>query len=265
VGIESKPYIIVHNAGTNEVLAKDNKYRRLASYLGITRYNTMIERLNNSKVHTYSPTFDLDVTFLQIGMKYSDQALKGFTINETPITDVDLFSLPDEIIALQSDKCTKFNIYTSASHAAYSIDGKVEFKYIERYINVNKLVETNAGFFDFVKRPDYIAPTSQFLLCFVDKQANLLKGAKVQIVMHYPRYNTYVKFNSKADVSEFLRGHRKGAAALDRYLARFENKAPVLYNKTLTFYHLNDVPKGIIPLNTQEYYSLIENNRYIHK
>lgn len=127
------------------------------------------------------------------------------------------------------------------------------------------MVETNAGFFDFVKRPDYIAPTSQFLLCFVDKQANLLKGAKVQIVMHYPRYNTYVKFNSKADVSEFLRGHRKGAAALDRYLARFENKAQVLYNKTLTFYHLNDVPKGIIHLNTQEYYSLIENNRYIHK
>ena len=63
-------------------------------------------------------------------MKYSDQALKGFTINDTHITGVDLFSLPDGIIALQSDKCTKFNIYTSASHAVYSIDGKV--KYIER-------------------------------------------------------------------------------------------------------------------------------------
>lgn len=94
MGIETKPYIIVHKAGTNEVLAKDNQYRRLASYLGITRYNTMIERLNNSKVHTYSPIFDLNVTFLKIGMKYSDQALKGFTINDTPITDVDLFSLP---------------------------------------------------------------------------------------------------------------------------------------------------------------------------
>ena len=94
-------------------------------------------------------------------MKYSEQALKGFTINDTPITNIDLFSIPEKIIALQSDKCTKFNIYTSASHAAYSIDGKVEFKYIERYINVNKLVETNAGSFYFVKRPDYIAPTSQ--------------------------------------------------------------------------------------------------------
>ena len=162
-------------------------------------------------------------------MKYSDQALKSFTINDTPITDVDLFSLPDGIIALLSDKRTKFNVYTSASHAAYSIDGKVEFKYIERYINVNKLVKTNAGSFYFVKRPDYIATTSQFRI-------NLIKGAKVQIIVHDPRYNIYVKFNSKAEVSEFLWGNRKGAEALDRYLARFENKAPLLYKKTLTFY-----------------------------
>lgn len=110
VVIKTKPYIIVHKAGTKEVLTKDNKSRGLASYLGITRYNTTIKRINNSKVHTYSPTFDLDVTFLQIGMKYSYQALKVFTINDTLITDVDLFSLPDGIIALQSDKCTKFNI-----------------------------------------------------------------------------------------------------------------------------------------------------------
>ena len=37
--IESKPHIIVHKAGTSEVLITENKYRRLASYLGITRYN----------------------------------------------------------------------------------------------------------------------------------------------------------------------------------------------------------------------------------
>lgn len=77
------------------MLAKDNKYRRLALYLGITRYNPRIERLNNSKVLTNSPTFDLDVTFLLEGMKYNDQVLKGLTINESPITDVDLFSLPE--------------------------------------------------------------------------------------------------------------------------------------------------------------------------
>lgn len=122
----------------------------------------MMERLNNSKVYSYSPTLNLDVTFLQTGLKYSDQALKGFTIVDTGITDVDLFSLPDGIIAILSDKHTKFNVYTSASQAAYLIDGKVEFKYIERYINVNKLVQTSPGSFYFVKRPDYIATTSQF-------------------------------------------------------------------------------------------------------
>ena len=137
---------------------------------------------------------------------------------------------------------------------------------------MNKLVKTNAGSFYFVKRPDYIATTSQF-------RTNLIKGAKVQIIMHDPRYNIYVKFNSKAEVSEFLWGNRKGAAALYRYLARFENKAPVLFKKTLTFYLLNDEPKGIIPTaasaarlpesgsqtDTQIYFSLINNNRYIHK
>lgn len=128
------------------MLITDNQNRRLASYLGITRYNTMMERLNNSKVYTYSPTLDLDVTFLQIGMKYSDQALKGFTIVDTPITDVDIFSLADRKIALLSDKHTKFNVYTSASQAPYLIDGKVEFKYIERYINLNKLVQTSVLF-----------------------------------------------------------------------------------------------------------------------
>ena len=52
-----------------------------------------MERLNNSKVYTYSPTLNLDVTLLQTGFNYSDQALKGFTITivDTPITDVDLF------------------------------------------------------------------------------------------------------------------------------------------------------------------------------
>ena len=126
-------------------------------------------------------------------MKYSDQALKGFTIVDTPFTDVDLFSLPDGIIALLSYNYTKFNVYNSASQVAYLI-GKVEFKYIDRYINVNKLVQTSAGSFYFVKRPDYIATTSQF-------RTNLIKGAKVQIIMQDPRYNIYVKFNSKAEVS----------------------------------------------------------------
>ena len=86
-----------------------------------------------------------------------------------------------------------------ASQAAYLIDGKVEFKYIEPYIIVNKLVQISAGSFYFVKRPDYIATTSQF-------KTNLIKGAMVQIITLDPRYNIYVKFNSKGEVSEFLGG-----------------------------------------------------------
>ena len=188
-----------------------------------------MERLNNSKVYTYSPTLNLDVTLLphsaaatQKGLKYSDQALKGFTIVDTPFTDVDLFSLPDGIIALlpyrtvrcprKRGKHTKFNVYNSASQAAYLIDGKVEFKYIERYIIVNKLVQTSARSFYFVNRPDFIANTSQF-------KTNIIKGAKVQIITLDPRYNIHVKFNSKAEVSEFLGGVAR--LALLRPVSRF--------------------------------------------
>jgi hypothetical protein len=262
---DSKPIIIVHKAGTNEVLFKDSKYRNIASYLGLTRYNTMIERLNNSKVHTYSPSLDQYVTrfaLLQTGMEYKDTSLKGYTSNTIPIAGVDLFSLPEGLIALKSDKTTQYNKYLSANHAAYSIDGNFESKYIERYINIEKLVETKEGNFYFVKRPDYVAPKAKFRLSSV-------KGVKVyriwRVVMYDPRYNTYVLFKSKAEVSEFIWGNRKFSGALERYLSRVENKSPFLFKKKRTFYFLFGLPKDITPINKEQYFSLIGNNRYVHK
>lgn len=42
------------------------------------------------------------------------------------------------------------------------------------------------------------------------------------------RYNIYVLFNSKAEVSEYLWGNRKRSNDLGRYLAQLESKPPVL-------------------------------------
>jgi hypothetical protein len=157
----------------------------------------MIERLNNSKVTTYSQTLNLNVTFLLTGSSYSYKQLKGYTINTNPITNVDLSSLPDGLIALKADKVTQFNIFKSVSHAAYLIDNNFESEYIKRYVNVEKLIKTTAGSFYFVQRPDYIAPKFQF-------RDNLKKGVKISIFLYDPRYNVYVQFKSKAEVSEYL-------------------------------------------------------------
>jgi hypothetical protein len=79
------------------------------------------------------------------------------------------------------------------------------------------------------------------------------------------RYNTYVLFNSKAEVSEYLWGNRKRSKDLSRYLARLEGKSPALFKNTLTFYLLSEVPKDINIISAAQYYNLIGNNRYIHK
>jgi hypothetical protein len=83
--------------------------------------------------------------------------------------------------------------------------------------------------------------------------------------MFYPRYNTYVKFNSKADVSEYLWGNRKRSNDLDWYLARIENKPPLLFKKTLTFFHLSEIPKDINIITAAQYNNLIGSTRYLHK
>ena len=67
------------------------------------------------------------------------------------IQDVDIDSLPDGIHALHQDKETVHDTYLSPAQAAKALDNKVEFKYIERYVNIAKPVATTQGTFFFVK------------------------------------------------------------------------------------------------------------------
>ena len=118
---------------------------------GITRYNTLVERLNNSKVTTYSPTFKPRVTFLQEGMQYKNSNLKGYTITTTPIQNIELKLLPDGITALCENKKDVYKTYLSSNHAAYELDGKNRSEYISRYINIERLVKTSKGSFFSLK------------------------------------------------------------------------------------------------------------------
>lgn len=49
-------------------------------------------------------------------------------------------NLPDGIHALHQDKETVHDTYLSPAQAAKALDNKVEFKYIERYVNIEWLL-----------------------------------------------------------------------------------------------------------------------------
>ena len=249
-----KTPIIVHKAGTNIILTKGNIYTSLLAECGITRYNTLVERLNNSKVTTYSPTFKTRVTFLQEGMQYKNSNLKGYTITTTPIQNIELNLLPDGITALCENKKDVYKTYLSSNHAAYELDGKTRSEYISRYINIERLVKTSKGSFFFVKRPDFISSIIQF-------RKDKIKGSKV--VLFDPRYNIYVLFKTKANLSEYFLGHRKGYNSFSRYLETSEGKPIGKYKNLFTLYTLSNLPANVSTITETEYYDLIGTNRLI--
>ncbi|CAJ0755110.1 3628_t:CDS:10 [Entrophospora sp. SA101] len=148
---------------------------RLANQLGIG-YNTLIAHLNNDTT-VWSPTFGFVVSIREEGATVAPRPL-GPTLNTNAIQDVDIESLPDGIHALHQDKETVHDTYPSPAQAAKALDNKVEFKYIERYVNMEKPVATTQGTFFFVKNPNYVVATN------VQWRSNNPKGTSSGIVRH---------------------------------------------------------------------------------
>lgn len=76
------------------------------------------------------------------------------------ITDFDLYSLPiDKLVALNSNKdpVNYYGIFKSPAEAALTLDNKSEYKYISRYINLERTVEVtfNKDLVYFVMNPLY--------------------------------------------------------------------------------------------------------------
>lgn len=90
---------------------------------------------------------------------------------------------------------------------------KVEFKYIERYVKIEKPVATTQGTFFFVKKPNYVVATN------IKWGSNNPKGAKVAMVKHDIKHDVWVTFKSKADTSRFIWRVANRSQAFDRYLA----------------------------------------------
>ncbi|CAJ0848773.1 13235_t:CDS:10, partial [Entrophospora sp. SA101] len=153
---------------------------RLANQLGIG-YNTLIAHLNNDTT-VWSPTFGFVVSIREEGATVAPRPL-GPTLNTNAIQDVDIESLPDGIHALHQDKETVHDTYPSPAQAAKALDNKVEFKYIERYVNMEKPVATT----------------------------------QVALVMHDIKHDVWVTFKSKADTSRFIWRVANRSQAFDRF------------------------------------------------
>lgn len=103
---------------------------------------TTLDRYVNLQNHSvYSPVLDMNVFLIDPSKPLSQDSPKYSQADLSPITDVDLDALEKgKLFALCLDKKTVYGVYESPTHAASSLDGKSESKYIGRYINTERPV-----------------------------------------------------------------------------------------------------------------------------
>lgn len=127
--------------------------------LGVSK--TTIGRYINTISPLASPLLELDVFIVDVSRPLTNNAvIFEDTTLLSPITDFDLYSLPmGKLIALNSNKdpVNYYGIYNSPANAALALDNKTEYKYISRYINLERPVEvtTNKDLVYFVMNPLY--------------------------------------------------------------------------------------------------------------
>ena len=112
----------------------------------------------NKNSFVESPKLEMNVLIRDLSKSISNKPIVFYNTNHIPqITEIDLFNLPkDKLIAFNEDKKSIFNYYKNASEAARILDNKNTSKYINRYINKEKLVLAGNKKLYFVMHPDYL-------------------------------------------------------------------------------------------------------------
>lgn len=115
--------------------------------LGVSK--TTISRYINTISSLESPLLDLDVLIIDPNRPLTNKTVSYFDTNLLyQIKDFDLYSLPiGKLIALNSNKdpVNYFGVFTNAAEAALKLDNKTEYKYISRYINLERTVEVTSN------------------------------------------------------------------------------------------------------------------------
>ena len=115
--------------------------------LGVSK--TTISRYINTISSLESPLLDLDVFIIDPNRPLTNKTVTFFDTNLfSQIKDFDFYSLPiAKLIALNSNKdpVNYFGVFTNAAEAALKLDNKTEYKYISRYINLERTVEVTSN------------------------------------------------------------------------------------------------------------------------
>jgi len=123
---------------------------RAAISLGIP--NTTLDRyINLQNYPVYSTDLNLEVFLINPAKHLTQDSPKYYDPDTiSPISNIDLYALEKgKLFALCIDKETVYGVCDNPSHAALSLDGKSDNKYIRRYISLERpvLVEPRYGIF----------------------------------------------------------------------------------------------------------------------
>jgi hypothetical protein len=150
--------IEIRMENSSTILMKFSSKNRAAISLGIPK-TTFDRYLNLQNFTVYSPVLDMDIHLIDPSKPLSEDSPNYSSIDKlVPITGIDLYSLTKgKLFAVLLDKKSFFGIYDNPSQAAKILDGKLDSRYISRYINLERPVAVGQEkvLVYFVMNPDW--------------------------------------------------------------------------------------------------------------
>jgi hypothetical protein len=150
-------------------------------------------------------------------------------------------------------------VFYSPFQAAWLLDEKSEYKYIDRYINVEYPVKSSKGTFFFVRNQE--APMINQEDVVTTSNLKPFSGSAVKsstINLQDTILNLFVEFKSKNKVGLLLWGMPKvGGGVFDRYLLN-----GTIYQNRLKFYFKETAPKDISIISSDKYFYILGSNRF---
>jgi cytochrome c oxidase subunit 2 len=135
--------ITATSVNTGEVY-QFSSINQAAVMLGLSRASVM-RYLNLIGRYVHSPVIG-DVYLVDPNRSMEDRVPSQRWLNSSdPISGINIDNLePGKLYAFHTDKVTLFGTYTSPGEAAMVLDGKIDNKYIRRYINLERIVLVGA-------------------------------------------------------------------------------------------------------------------------
>lgn len=246
----------VFNADTGESVFKTNSKNQIVRFTNKT-LNEVTDYLDHEKsVYSKKLGYKVFIRTADVMKPLKTGAVQTSWVVKTAITGFDPSNLPDgKVYLLDENKNLIGKSFMNAKDAAWVLDGKSEGQYIQRYVNVERMVNTSQGSFYFVKnmdiKPDYTSATA--------KPYTGQKGKPSPIVLYDKIENVYVQFKSKNAMAKFLVGRKSLGGEWDRYLYN----GVEYYKRFLFFTPLNLPDEATSVMSPKDYFSLIGSENFI--